>query len=290
MRNGAGGSTSIIIPSLNSPLVAQVVEQIREQDGFRPQDEVIVVGRDDQGVLDRHLAIRFIDTGRPVSAPEARNIGIEAAAGDLLLFIDSDCLPQAGWLAAHRSAHEAGHKVVGGGVLPTGDGYWHLVYNLTMFHEIFSTAPAGERPFLPTLNLSVERPVIEEVGTLDTTLKRSQDLDWTTRMFEAGYTPFFWPQAAVRHEHNRRTMRQVWQDAATIGSYASQVRLRHQVTLHTPSFLRSRLLTLLLSPLVALFVTLRIIARRPGTMFRQIHTWPGIYLSKIAWCWGASRP
>lgn len=284
-----GMKTSIIVPSLNSPLIDRIVKEILDQEGFGPGEELFVVGRDEGGLIKDLPRVRFIDTGQPVTAPVARNIGIDAASGDLLLFIDSDCIPQAGWLREHRQAHEAGHQVVGGGVLPTGDGYWHLVYNLTMFHEIFSTAPAGERPFLPTLNLSVERPVIEQVGKLDVTLKRSQDFDWTMRMNQAGFMPYFWPQASIRHEHNRRSGEQVWQDAATIGQYARQVRLRHDRTLGTPSVLRSRSLTLLLSPAIALAVTGRIIARRPKTMLRRPDTWAGIYMSKIAWCWGASR-
>lgn len=281
---------TVIIPSLNSPLIDLIVQEIVQQESFGQDDEIIVVGRDEQGFLKDRDLVRFIDTAEPVTAPVARNIGIDAAQNELLVFIDSDCVPQEGWLRGHRLAHLGGHQVVGGGVLPSGDSYWHLVYNLTMFHEIFSTAAAGYRPFLPTLNLSVERPVVEMVGKLDTDLKRSQDLDWTTRMHAAGYKPYFWPQAAVRHDHSRRTAAQVWRDASTIGTYARQVRLRHQERLATPSLLAHRRLTLLLSPLIAFYVTGRIIVRRRGTMLRHIETWPGIYFSKIAWCWGASRP
>jgi len=284
-----GVKTSIIIPSLNSPLIDQVLNKVLDQEGYSDDDEVIVVGRDDKGLVKNHIGVQFIDTGQPVTAPVARNLGIDAAKGTLLIFIDSDCIPQPGWLREHRKAHEAGHKVVGGGVLPVGDNYWHLVYNLTMFHEIFSTAPAGERPFLPTLNLSVDRSVITEVGGLDPTLRKSQDLDWTTRMNEAGFQPYFWPAASIQHQHNRRTGKKVWQDAATIGKYARQVRVRHQESLNTPSILQHQYLTLILSPLIALYVTGRIITRRPETMLRHPETWPGIYLSKIAWCWGASH-
>jgi hypothetical protein len=93
----------------------------------------------------------------------------------------------------------------------------------------------------------------------------------------------------VRHEHGRHTLAGVWRDCAINGRYARQVRLRHKVSLRTPFFLRHRILTLALAPAIAAAVTARIITRRKAVMFDHAATWPAIYLTKIAWCWGASR-
>ena len=48
------------------------------RDGFREQDEILVVGKDKPGLLGS-AAGRLIDTGQPVDASPARNLGIEAA-------------------------------------------------------------------------------------------------------------------------------------------------------------------------------------------------------------------
>ncbi len=281
---------SIIIPSLNSPLIDKVVSAILAQDGAENIEEVVIVGKDAAKLVPNHLRIRLIDTGQPVPPGTARNIGIRATTANLLIFLDSDCLPQAGWLHEHVAAHRAGHQVVGGGVLPDGENYWSLSYNLSMFHEYDSTAVSASRAYLPTLNLSVERQVIEKVGFLNEALPRSQDLDWTTRMNQAGYKPYFWPQAAIQHRHNRTTLAKAWRDWVRSGQYARQVRLNHADTLNTPGFLASPTLILLLSPLIAGWVTLKIGVKRPLTLLRFPHTLPAIYLSKLAWCWGASRP
>lgn len=281
--------TSIIIPSLNSPLIDRVISAVTGQDGFSETDEIIVIGKDDARLLPYGQQVQMVDTAQPVDASTARNMGIERARGELLIFLDSDCLPQPGWFQAHLEAHNQGHDVVGGSVLPDGDGYWHLTYNLTMFHDVFSTAPEGRRPFLPTLNLSVSLAVVDEIGGLDSSLPYSHDVDWTTRMREAGFFPYFWPAAAVRHQHKRQTMSQVWHDCAINGQYARQVRLKHQETLQTPFFLRNRLATLALSPLIAAGVTGRIYARRWPTMRSFVANMPAIYLTKLAWCWGAIR-
>ena len=279
---------SVIIPSLNSPVIDRVVEAILKQEGAETISEIVVVGKDDMGLLPRNEQVKLLDTGEAVDASTARNMGIEAAAAGLLIFLDSDCIPQPNWLKAHVSAHEAGHPVVGGGVLPIGTDYWHLTYNLSMFHEVFSTAPARSRPFLPTLNLSVDRGVIDRVGGLDVDLPYSHDLDWTTRMREAGFEPWFCPEAAVEHVHGRHSMRQVWDDCAINGHYARQVRVEHAGSLQTPFVLRYPGLTRLLSPLIALWVTASIIGKQPTTMIKHMPTIPAVYMTKLAWCWGAS--
>ncbi len=287
-RTTSGVQTiSVIIPSLNSPVIDRVIDAMRGQDMASVIDEVIVVGKDDAGLIPEAPGVRLIDTGRPVDASTARNLGIEATTGDLLIFLDSDCIPRPEWLKWHIAAHEAGHPVVGGGVLPAGAGYWHLTYNLSMFHEVFSTAPARSRPFLPTLNLSVERRVIDIVGGLDERLKYSHDLDWTTRMRRAGFVPWFCPRAAVEHVHSRHTLRQVWDDCAINGYYARQVRVEYGVEMGTPALFRYPWLVRLLSPFIALGVTARIVSTRPATMLEHISTIPAVFLTKVAWCWGA---
>jgi GT2 family glycosyltransferase len=208
---------------------------------------------------------------------------------DLLIFLDSDCLPQPHWLAQHLLTQAAGHPIVGGGVLPRGNNYWHLAYNLTLFHETLTTAAAGKRDFLPTLNLSVKREVIEAAGPLNESLPRGEDVEWTTRMRQAGYQPYFQPAAAVYHQHNRHTLTAVWADCANSGYHMRQVRLQYARSLSAPPILRYRLLVLLLSPFIAAWITARISTRQPKLFAPYIHLLPAIFITKIAWCWGASR-
>jgi GT2 family glycosyltransferase len=281
-------STTIIIPSLNSPLIDRVVNAVMRQIQEQQNCNVIVVGRDEEGLLPDEPGLTFIDTGEPIMVGAARNRGIEATEAEILIFLDSDCMPEPNWLSEHLAAQESGYRVVSGGIVPGGDNYWHLVYNLTMFHEVLSVESSGPREFLPTLNLSVHRSVVETVGALDESVDRGEDVDWTTRMRKAGTMPYFWPKAAVRHEHNRRSMSSVWNDCALSGYHMRRLRLAHAGWLRAPGVLRYRKLILLLSPLIAAWATIRIVYRRPVILFRFPHTIPAIFLTKIAWCWGAS--
>jgi len=227
--------------------------------------------------------------GKPISAARARNLGIKESVSDLLIFLDSDCIPQPDWLSEHAEAHSAGHPVVGGGVLPKGNNYWQLVYNLTLFHEFLSTTNPGSRDYLPTLNISVERQVIQTVGGMDEKIDRVEDIDWTTRMRRAGFQPYFWPAASVDHLHNRTNLRRVWQDCALSGYHMRWLRLHHRDMLQAPGILRYRRLVLLLAPVIASWATLRIMFNQPNMLKKYWYTIPSIYLTKIGWCWGASR-
>lgn len=290
-------TVTIIIPSLNSPIIDQVIDSILQQqplEALQQQpleafQEIIIIGKDDKNLIKPNSLVHFIDTGQPILAAAARNRGITASKAELIIFLDSDCLAQPGWLAEHIAAHQAGHAVVSGGILPKGHNYWHLSYNLTLFHEILSTNPAGPKDFLATLNLSVSRSVIEKVGMMDETVDRVEDVEWTTRMRQAAIQPYFWPKATVFHDHNRRTFASVWRDCSLSGFHMRQLRLQYKGWLKAPKILKYRLLVLLLSPLIAAWATFQILRKR-SIIFRQfIHTIPAIYLTKIAWCWGASQ-
>ncbi len=281
---------SIIIPSLNSPIIDQVLAAIDNQVMIELVTEVVVVGKDDPHLIPENGRAKLLDTGDPVPPSTARNLGINATSAELLIFLDSDCLPQPNWLREHILAHQAGHKVVGGGVLPDGENYWHLSYNLTLFHENFSTMHAGSRDYLPTLNLSIDRDVITKSGMLNESLRRGQDIEWTTRMRRAGFQPWFWPDATIYHLHNRTTMQMVWIDCARSGFYMRQIRLQHPDLLQAPKILHYRVLVLGLSPVIAGWATWRLIQKRSFMFCKQWHTIPAVYLTKIAWCWGASRP
>ena len=282
---------SVIIPTLNAPLLEEVVRRILDElstlDANTYSSEVIVVGRDDTSFIENLDGVRSIDTKVPVGASTSRNIGIRAAIGEWLLFIDSDCLVQPGWAIAITEQLAGGKPVVGGGVtFPTND-YWQLVYNLSMFHEFLTTRDARRMSYLPTLNLAVNRNVIESVGYMDEELVRGQDMDWTIRMLQSDFQLFFEPTAAVIHQPTRSDLRTVWRYWILSGYYNSRNRQKYREHYGTPKILSYPWLMRILSPAIALVVTAKIYVKSPEYL-RFITTVPGVYLTKIAWCLGAS--
>ncbi|HRO90140.1 MAG TPA: glycosyltransferase [Promineifilum sp.] len=278
---------SVIIPSLNAPTLGRALAAVVAQS--EPPHEVIVVGRDEAGTLQTHPAVQFIDTGVPVCAARARNLGMGAASGDLFLLLDSDCIPAPDWLARHRARHAAGETVVGGAVALQGSNYWAQSDNVSMFHDFVPQLPAGPRFLLPTLNLSVRREVFAAVGGMDESFPgaAAEDADWTVRIRRAGHRLWFDPAAVVAHSPARVAPRDVVRHWRYLGHNAIRVRLRYADEFKTPNGAQYAWWWRLFSPIIAAGVTAGIYAKRP--LRRYWAGLPVVYATKIIYCWGAAR-
>jgi len=278
---------SILIPNLHSPMLDQTLDSVFAQKVEWPF-EVIVVGMDKWGLVERFKQVRSINTQEPVGAAEARNIGIREANGEWLVFLDSDCIADDGWLKAITDPFLEGWKVIGGGVKTPSEPFWLLVYNLSMFHKQLASQKKETHAFLPTLNLAVHREVIDTVGGMDENLLCGQDVDWTARMTQAGYPLLFEPSAAILHHPERYDFSTLWRYFWKSGYYMIRVRYDHPEQFRMPKILRSPLIWKVFSPVIAAGTTAKIFFHTKEVR-RHFLTLPFIYLLKIAWCLGASK-
>ncbi|MEZ4515373.1 MAG: glycosyltransferase [Chloroflexota bacterium] len=278
---------SVIIPSLNAPTLARALSAVAGQD--TPPDEVIVVGRDEAGTMADFPIVRFIDTETPVCAARARNLGLQAAGGDIFLLLDSDCSPRPDWVQRHVARQKAGEPVVGGGVELQGNNYWAQSDNVSMFHEFVPGLPPEHRLLFPTLNLSVRREVVERIGYMDESFPgaAAEDADWTVRMSRAGIKPYFDPTAVVAHAPARTTWRDVVRHWRNLGHNAVRVRLRYADSFNTPGGARNAWWWRLLSPAIAARITAGVYAKPPLRAYWS--SLPVVYATKIIYCFGAAR-
>jgi len=281
---------SVIVPNLDAPAVDRTVRAILAQEGARAA-EIVVAGRDAPARLAAFAGdamVRHLDLSpRPPGA--ARNAGAAATAGDVLVFVDADCEPEPGWLAAHAARHAAGETVVGGAVLWDADNYWTLADNVSMFHPVAAHHPAGPRPFLPSLNLSVARHAWDAAGGMDPVLRSGEDVDLTARLGAMGHRPFFAPEARVWHRPPRADARAILAHWYRSGRWMIHVRRDHPEWFGASPWLYRRAALVLLAPLIAAAATWPIY--RPGAAgTRHPGTLPAVYATKLAWCAGAARP
>jgi GT2 family glycosyltransferase len=129
----------------------------------------------------------------PKRGPAAnRNYGAEKAAGDWLVFVDDDCLPEATFLAAYALAATAGNcAVLEGMTLPHGNRE-----AADMECPINTT---GGR--LWSCNFAIERRLFTNIGGFDENFPAPfmEDIDMQTRLSKANQKTIFVSEASVRH-------------------------------------------------------------------------------------------
>jgi glycosyltransferase involved in cell wall biosynthesis len=202
---------SVIIPAHNAAaFIGRIVAAVREQRPPAAELEVVVVddgSTDDTAGIARRAGARVLPANGPAGNPAAaRNQGAAAATGDPLIFLDADCIPGPGWLAAILAAHDGGATIVGGSLdLPRGlspsarcDYYcgWYLVH---------SRRPAGPVPHHPPPNLSVRREAFRTTAGFTEHQPFSytnEERAWQAQLLQAGHTMYFEPRAVAYH-YNR---------------------------------------------------------------------------------------
>jgi GT2 family glycosyltransferase len=148
----------------------------------------------------------------------SRNRGIEASGGDLLVFVDSDCIvADAGWLSKHVEAQtRLGGTILGGGVVGTGrgmiaraDAYCHWLTNIPHGEPRTVTRETrrGRVQFsrhLVTTNLSVPRHLVQQIGLFDEELRTGEDLEFCERALARGLSLRLEPWIVVKHRDRER--------------------------------------------------------------------------------------
>jgi len=203
---------SVIVPAYNAAAtIGDTLEALLGQDYPTDRLEIIAVDNrstDATAAVMSRFPVRVVGERLVQSSYAARNTGLRAARGAVLLFTDADCVPAREWartLVAALADDDAGGAA---GRIEAAPGTT-LVERFQTDVHVLEAESAFTRPALPfaqTANAAYRRTVFERVGLFDPTLVSGGDLDFAWRMQRAGWGLAFAPGAVVRHRH-RRTFR-----------------------------------------------------------------------------------
>lgn len=147
------------------------------------------------------------------NAAAGRNIGIKAAEGDIIAFIDGDAIADKNWLSNIKSAFERSGAIGVGGpdLIPEDSDEKSKIIGYVMtspiarggrFNPSTQHAMMEEERYvkhIPTCNLALKREVFNEVGLFDEEFVKGQDLELNYRITKAGYRLFYSPSIKVVH-------------------------------------------------------------------------------------------
>jgi glycosyltransferase involved in cell wall biosynthesis len=199
-------SVSVIVPTRNRErFIPHLMRALTEQDYPPQRIEVLIIDdcstdSTEQIVVDwiarARFPVRFYRASR--RGPAAlRNFGAAHAAGTLLAFTDSDCMPHASWLRNAARAIDGGVGLVAGRIDLDRNADTHFFFNSQLDPEIH------DRGLYRTANLVVPSEVFRMVGGFDESFTYAagsgEDTDLGWRIRRSGKAAAFVPDALVTH-------------------------------------------------------------------------------------------
>ncbi|HEY1410666.1 MAG TPA: glycosyltransferase [Rhodopila sp.] len=277
-------SISIIIPVRNErQTLPELMKQLLEQDYSRDRYEILIVdgqSKDGTGDLMRRryarspVKVRVLDNPKRVAAA-GRNLGIGAATGEILVFLDGHSavtsrtlladtaaiLERTGALCLCRAQPLDGPAMTRTGqVIAWARGCW-LGRGPDGVERVNSVDAA-------THGAAYRRSVFHVVGEFDENFDACEDLEFTTRVWKAGIEAYTDSRLTV-HERPKGTLRGLLHQMVRTGRGTSRLMRKHpdcaSVAQVAPlGVLLAVLLTLAawwrLTPVMATVVTLPLLA------------------------------
>lgn len=205
---------SVVVCTYNGyETIKDCLSALVKQDYPSNKYEIIVV---DDGSTDKtaelimQYKVKLITHKNNLGIPTARNSGLKKAIGEIIAFIDDDCIPTRGWLSNLIIPYKNKNIIgVGGLTLPfrtntitekymyeSGYGnpapiefgksknpiYRFIIYLKDMLMPVTSKDDTIHVVAIYTLNASFKKTVLNRIGGFDINLLTSEDTDLCTRI------------------------------------------------------------------------------------------------------------
>jgi len=209
-------SVSVIIPVRNRPDEIEACLDSLTKVCY-PDDKMEIIVVDDGSTDDTLLRIsrfqaRLISLKENHYASFCRNLGAAKANGEILAFVDSDCVVEPYWLMELIPVFE--RQMVGavGGKVSSyfsrsGLNRYEEVKSSLVISTRAKSSLEGDRSFyVPSCNLLVRRKAFLKVGGYREDLIVGEDVDLCWRLQDRGYHVEFVPRGTVFHRHRNKIL------------------------------------------------------------------------------------
>lgn len=281
---------SVIVPTTRLEQASKTLETISHQ-RYQGEIETIVVGTC-ADELSKQWSVTPVNLECPCPPGKARNIGAQFASGDILIFLDDDCIVAEDWVERNISALRRPHiGAVGASIRGKSRSFFARCTDFTNFgyyqHAKYLDGPVA------SASMSIPRSVFNLVGEFNETMFSGEDIDLCYRIQKRGYRTVYHPDIVVTHDHNRDTLGKLLRYNYSHGlSSGLSTKIQHrQVGLKNRLLFCVRFppLFLLLLPCIALAATIGIVAINIPENWEVLLQLPFIFMAKLAYEFGIFR-
>lgn len=223
---------SIVIPSYNSwKTVGSCLESLIDQNGHFDYEIIVIDSSNDKTslLLKKFPSVTSVHLETKTPPGKARNMGILRAKGEIIMFLDADCIAGRDWLMRGVESINKGYDIIGGAV-GNGNSFSFISFAdyILTFNEFTPYMPKKEVDFLPSTTLVCSRRIFETIGFFEEELEASEDVLFTHQV-HSKFRILFNPSLIVSH-YNRNTFKEFMSHQYNFGKYAALVRKRHTLS------------------------------------------------------------
>ena len=245
---------SVVIPVFNSERTLEAcLQRLREQKTSLSY-EVITVDNSphdrDEQIIKTFPEVVFIKETRYIFAGIARNLGVEKAKGEIIVFLDSDVMVEKNWLNTVFEYYRKGHDFFHCAIEMYTKAGWTLWEKIEWFYEFSEFKPKMKEKLLwcaPACGLVIKKDLLKD--TKFENIHSSEDVDLTIRLRNNGNNLYFSPDVKVYH-HHKISMKKVCKKIFGFGK--SNIKLRKMHTVSGSSLVANKFILILVLPLFAL--------------------------------------
>ncbi len=207
-------TVSVVIPVRDQPGdLGECLLSLENLDYPRDRFEVIVVDDGSKKEVSSIITssdIRVIRHEESQGPASCRNIGAESASGDVLAFLDADCMSGENWLKEIIPFFQvAGVGAVGGYVAghykdSLLDKYEEVSSSLNMGNRLLIEGKTEAGFYVPTANMLVTREAFTAAGGFKAGMYVGEDVDFCWRLRNLGYSLLYVPSGSVAHKHRNK--------------------------------------------------------------------------------------
>jgi len=193
---------SVVIIAKNAKnTICYTLESLKQQTIKPDEILVIVPTTNDQtmDILKKYPEVQVIVSGQSTRGFQ-RATGVQHACGDIIAFIDADCVAHCRWLEALKNLYVKEDVMVQGGPILETQTLEYALRHLSQrgIVELMNSSPRRVK-FLPTANISFRKEVLDIVGNFNKRLHEGEDLDYCMRLLKHKIGIIFNPRAVVYH-------------------------------------------------------------------------------------------
>jgi len=206
---------SVIIPVYNAEKFLHTLFKCLDKNELNQGDEILLI---DNGSSDSSKSIclnqveknpdiyKYYFFAEKAGSYSTRNYALEIAKGDILVFTDSDCMPDANWLSSIRNNIKQGIVLAGEIEIEIAhNGLWE---NFDAIAHLNSEKNAANN-CVATANMAVYKKDFFEVGKFEERFSGG-DYEWSQRARKKGKKIQYNPQIHIFHP-SRKTFKQILQ-------------------------------------------------------------------------------